>query len=222
MSSENSRAMSPHIQYQTPRQRGITLIEVMVSIVLMSITLLGIAGLVSTTTKFQLGVESRSTITYLANDLAGRIRANLNTTNADRATWVAHYTGLSVSSSTWSAQQSISTTPASYCGTGSGTGSACTRAELAAFDVAEIRGALSRSVSQPALQLVSDANGNITATFMWFDKDFTSLVSDAVTLSTSATCSNAMNSIQQQACCPTAASVSSTPGVRCLNLRFAP
>lgn len=222
MNTCHTRPMPPHNQHVTLTQRGITLIEVMVSIVLMSITLLGIAGLISSTTKFQLGVDSRSAITYLANDLAGRMRANLNTTLDDRSTWVAHYTGLGVSTSSWSAQQSISTTPSAYCGTGSGTPSACTRADLAAFDVAEIRGSMARTMSQPALQLVADANGNVTATFMWFDKDFTSLVNDVMTLSTSATCSNTMNSIQQQTCCPSAASVSSTPGVRCLNLRFAP
>lgn len=198
------------------------MIEVMVAILLMSITLLGIAGLISSTTRFQLGVESRSTITYLANDLAGRMRANLDTTLDNRATWVAHYTGLGVSTSSWSAQQTISTTPSAFCGTGSGTASTCSRADLAAFDVAEIRGSLARSMAQPALQLVADANGTVTATFMWFDKDFTSLVSDVVTLSTSTTCSSSLNSIQQQTCCPSAASVSSTPGVRCLNLRFSP
>lgn len=212
--------IKPH-QPRTHCHRGITLIEVMVSILLMTITLLGIAGLFAATTRYQMGVESRSTATYLFNDLAGRIRMNLNTSNAaDRSTWAQHYTDASVSSSTWMAQQSIGTTPAKYCGVGSGT--ACTRAELVDFDLAEIRASMTRSMAQPALQLAGDAATGLTVTFMWFDKDFTNMVNGEPTLNTSSTCTDTMNDMQRQVCCPTAASVSSTSGVRCLNLRFTP
>lgn len=204
--------------------RGITLIEVMVSILLMTITLLGIAGLFGATTRYQLGVESRSTITYLFNDLAGRVRMNLDTTTnpSNRATWAQHYTDASISSSTWSAQQTTSTTPSKYCGAGSGSGSACTRAELVEFDLAEIRSSMARSMPQPALQLSGDAATGLIASFMWFDKDFTSINNGTANLNTSPTCSSSMNAIQQQTCCPSAASVASTPGVRCLNFRFTP
>lgn len=204
-------------------QKGITLIEVMVSIVLMSITLLGIAGLLSTTTKFQLGVETRSGVTYLFNDLAGRIRANLDKTDvSNRTTWAAHYTGLAVASSTWSAQQSIDTTPGSLCGTGTTAGSACTRAQIAELDVAEIRASLGRIVPQPALQLAGNANEGLLATFIWFDKDFTVIADGETTLDTSPTCGDTTTNLGQQSCCPAAAGVGETPGVRCLNLRFVP
>ncbi|MEN9842598.1 MAG: type pilus modification protein PilV [Pseudomonadota bacterium] len=203
--------------------RGITLIEVMVAILLMTITLLGIAGLFGATTRYQLGVESRSSITYLFNDLAGRVRMNLDTSNAaSRASWAQHYTDAAVSSSSWSAQQAMSTTPSVYCGTGAGTAAACTRAQLVEFDLAEVRASMAASMPQPALQLSGNAATGLIATFMWFDKDFTSINSGTVSLNTSATCTTSMNAIQQQTCCPTAANVASTPGVRCLNFRFTP
>lgn len=213
--STSAWALHPH--------RGVTLIEVMVSILLMTITLLGIAGLFGATTRYQLGVESRSTITYLFNDLAGRVRMNLDMSNsANRATWAQHYTAAAVSSSTWAAQQSMSTTPSVTCGTGTGTGTACTRAQLVELDLAEIRASMARSMAQPALQLAGDAATGLIATFMWFDKDFATISDGVVTLSQSPACAASMNAIQQQTCCPAAASVASTPGVRCLNFRFTP
>jgi hypothetical protein len=90
------------------------------------------------------------------------------------------------------------------------------------FDLAEIRASMARSIPQPALQLSGDAATGLIATFMWFDKDFTSINNGTVSLNTSPTCGANLNAIQQQTCCPDAASVASTPGVRCLNFRFTP
>lgn len=204
-------------------QRGATLIEVLVSIMLMTFTLAGMAGLLGVATRTQLGVETRSNINSALNDLANRVRANLNTTNpADRTTWAAHYTGLTVASQSWDDQQGTSTTPNKDC-----LASTCSQGELADFDVAEVRARLARTMAQPALQLSGDASAGIRATFMWFDKDFTTVSSSGVTLNTSPTCSTTAATttgqwLQGQTCCPTAAGVASTPGVRCLNLMFLP
>jgi Tfp pilus assembly protein PilV len=204
-------------------QRGSTLIEVLVSIMLMTFTLAGMAGLLGVATRTQLGVETRSNINSALNDLANRIRANLNTANpADRAGWAAHYTGLAVASQSWSSQQSTSTTPNKDCLT-----STCSQDELADFDVTEVRARLARTMAQPALQLSGNASAGIRATFMWFDKDFTTISSTGVTLNTSPTCSSTAATttnewLQGQTCCPTAAGVGSTPGVRCLNLMLLP
>lgn len=204
-------------------QRGSTLIEVLVSIMLMTFTLAGMAGLLGVATRAQLGVETRSNINSALNDLANRIRANLNTTDpAHRSTWAAHYTGLTVASQSWSDQQGTSTTPNVNCLT-----STCSQDELADFDVSEVRARLARTMAQPALQLSGDASSGIQATFMWFDKDYTTVTGTGVTLNTSPTCSTTAATttndwLQGQTCCPAAAGVSSTPGVRCLNLMFLP
>ncbi len=189
------------------------------SILLMSVTLMGLAGLLGLAGRMQLGVEANATANRLLNDLGNRIRANLDTTNpADRATWAAHYTTLSVATKTWTQQQSTTTVPATNCTT-----SSCTRDELAEFDVAEIRGQMARSMAQPALLLSGNASVGVIATFAWFDKDFTSLdTNGAVQLNVSATCASSDTALQAQTCCPAAAGVGSTGGVRCLNLGLLP
>jgi type IV pilus assembly protein PilV len=201
------------------RQRGATLIEVLVSMLLMSMTLMGLAGLLGLASRMQLGVEAQATANRLLNDLGNRIRANLDTTNpADRATWATHYTTLSVATKTWTQQQSTTTTPTKNCTTAS-----CTRAERAEFDVAEIRGQMARTMAQPALLLSGDASAGLVASFVWFDKDLTSVdTNQAVQLTVSATCASTDTALQAQTCCPAAASVGSTGGVRCLNLGLLP
>lgn len=199
-------------------QAGSTLIEVLVSILLMTFTMVGIMGLLSVSTRLQLGVEARSNINSLLNDLGNRIRANLNPTDlVDRSTWTKHYTSLSIASKDWGAQQSTppSTTP--KC-----TADPCSRAERAEFDYTEVRQRMGQTMAQPALQLtVADAkSGSLQATFIWFDKDFTLTGSSA--LATSPICSPSDSALQAQTCCPTAAGTASTPGLRCLNLVFVP
>lgn len=61
--------------HQAP-QRGATLIEVLVAIVILSIGLLGLAGLQATSIKSNEGSYYRSQATILANDIIDRMRAN--------------------------------------------------------------------------------------------------------------------------------------------------
>lgn len=57
-------------------QRGATLIEVLVAIVILSIGLLGLAGLQATSIKSNEGAYYRSQATILSNDIIDRMRAN--------------------------------------------------------------------------------------------------------------------------------------------------
>jgi type IV pilus assembly protein PilV len=59
-----------------PRQTGFTLIEVMVTVVVLAIGLLGLAGLQTTALRFNNSANYRSQATNLAYDMADRIRAN--------------------------------------------------------------------------------------------------------------------------------------------------
>ena len=56
--------------------RGVSLIEVLITIVVLSIGLLGLAGLQATGTKFNHSAYMRSQATNLAYDMADRMRAN--------------------------------------------------------------------------------------------------------------------------------------------------
>lgn len=68
----------------TPRHRaGFSLVEVLVSLVVLGIGLLGIAGLLTTGMRFNHGAYQRSQAVALADGLADRIRAN----PAGRATY---------------------------------------------------------------------------------------------------------------------------------------
>ncbi|WP_041598958.1 type IV pilus modification protein PilV [Hahella chejuensis] len=57
-------------------QKGFTLIEILVAVVILAIGLLGIAGLQVMSVKSSTNANLRSVAVYLANDMADRIRAN--------------------------------------------------------------------------------------------------------------------------------------------------
>ncbi len=57
-------------------QQGFSLIEVMVTMLIVSIGLLGIAGIIMTSLKNSQSSYGRSQATLLANDIIDRMRAN--------------------------------------------------------------------------------------------------------------------------------------------------
>ena len=66
--------------YSTRRfSTGFTLIEVLVAIIVLSVGLLGLAGLQATSMRNNHDAYLTTQATYLANDMADRIRANTNT-----------------------------------------------------------------------------------------------------------------------------------------------
>ena len=58
------------------RQKGISLIEVLVSIFVVSMGILALAGLLNASSRLGKASEMRATATLLANDIADRMRAN--------------------------------------------------------------------------------------------------------------------------------------------------
>ena len=59
------------------KQTGFTLIEVLVTVVILAVGLLGLAGLQATSLKFNSTAYQRSQATSLAYDIADRMRANV-------------------------------------------------------------------------------------------------------------------------------------------------
>ncbi len=186
---------------------GSTLIEVLVALLLLSFTLLGIAGLIGATTRYQLGVDSRSVITLLFNDLTNRIRSNATQANA-----------YIYNSTSWSGQQSAISDPGAFCGATDDV--ACTPAQRAAYDVWELRMAIRRALPQGGLLIDGNPANGLIMSLVWFDKDFVGYDDGAPALKTSPTCTTSMSQVELLSCCPSAASVSSTAGVRCLNYTF--
>jgi type IV pilus assembly protein PilV len=62
------------------RHRGFTLLEVLVSLVILAIGLLGMAALMASSLQANQGAALRSTATILSYDMADRIRSNPSTT----------------------------------------------------------------------------------------------------------------------------------------------
>lgn len=185
--------------------KGSTLIEVLVAMLLLAFTMLGIAGLVGATTRYQLGVEGRSKITLIYNDLTNRVRTNW--------TQAAAYT---YNTASWSAQQAAIPARAKDCGIES-----CTTVERATDDLWVLRDTVRKALPQGSLLIDGNAANGLTTTFLWFDKDALSpTATDSTVLKQSATCAASMTSVQRYSCCPAIADVGSTPGVRCLNFTF--
>lgn len=61
---------------RTTKQRGFTLLEVLITLLILSIGLLGLAGLQLTSLKLNDSAERRSQATILAYDILDRMRAN--------------------------------------------------------------------------------------------------------------------------------------------------
>ena len=191
------------------KSAGSTLIEVLVAILLLSFTLLGIAGLLAATTRYQLGVEGRSKITLLYNDLTNRVRSN--------PTQSAAYV---YNSASWSTQQTAIPTRVKDCSGTDASLSTCTAVERAADDLWAMRDAVRTAIPQGSLLISGDGANGFSTTFLWFDKDTTN--TDGTPLRQSLICEN-INSptpVQLHTCCPNVAAVGSTAGVRCINFTF--
>ena len=209
---------------KTARSKGVTLIEVLVAMVVMSIGMLGIAGLQAATTKFQQGSRVRGLMAPLLSDIANRVRSNAEQAgnNASTGTGSA-YPSAYVLSDTWATQQSATLNITTNCETGT---TNCSTADRVTFDMTAWRQRVRAAMPQGAALLEGDRTNGFQVTFMWFDKQLTDKgnASDSV-LVKSPVCSTAAetagsNRMGQQNCCP--AQASTPEGVRCNRFSFIP
>jgi len=118
----NITSRRPHIHTLHRHDNGFTLIEVLVTIVVVSVGLLGLAGLQIGSLRANMNSETRSTATLLANDIVERMRANRSGVDANA------YSNITVD-----AAQCVA--PASLCGnTSTSIAVNCTPLEMAVFD----------------------------------------------------------------------------------------
>lgn len=99
---------------------GVSLIEVLVSIVIASIGLLALAGVNASSVRYTKMSQYRGTATQLANDIGERMRAN--------KTGLANY----ALQTTFAAQAALPGAAATLCNAYPGT---CTAAQIAAYDL---------------------------------------------------------------------------------------
>lgn len=202
---------------------GFTLIEMMVAIVIMSIGLLGVAGLQVVSSKYKINSWARSSVATLVADIGERIRVNSDVAGTNTMHGGVTTTSSYLVDSTWDTQQSADLTISTDCAT-----SVCTPAQRATYDLLAWRQLARSALPQGAVWLEGDKSAGFDVTLMWFDKEFTDTAgsvdqtdtANTRTLQSSATCTATQTGMAQQSCCPSAAAVPA--GVRCARYRFVP
>lgn len=139
------------------RQRGATLIEVLVSILLMSAGIVSMAAMQVNAVKFSKTSEIRSLATLLANDLADRMRAN-HPFGADMSVYnqTANYS---------SAPDALPAEARKIC-TGTTT---CLSTEMAAYDLASWNRDLFRQLPHGTGFVRVAANDQVDIWVVWTD-----------------------------------------------------
>jgi len=201
MNTRHPRFISHARQKQQQDQRGATLIEALVSLVVMSFGLLGIAGLQVGGLAFQKSAWSMHRVTDITSDLGERIRANPKAIDANYQ-YTANY-----------ATAKGATLTKLNCRT---TGT-CSPAEVAADDLADLLFKAQTLLPQGAMQITGTVAGGFTVTSMYMDKDFRTT---AGALDQSPTCGASTSGIEARNCCPAAAAAPA--GIRCRNFIIIP
>lgn len=187
------------MNYCIRRESGTTLIEIMVSIVVIAIGLLGLASMQINALKFQLTASQRSEAMQASSDLADRMRANFVFTTFDRADAErteneAKYTSIG----TYASKRGADHAAPNNCSTVT-PGGACNTLQVAANDLAEWQLSLKRRLAGGAGYIVpvgGTTNSTFDVTVMWEEASL-----DAI-----------------DASCPDA--VAAPRGVRCFTVRI--
>ena len=134
------------------RQHGFSMIEVLVTLLIISLALLGTAGLQGYSMRLNQGGQFRSQAVFLAGDLAERMEAN-------KPGVVAGSYNLALSN----APNALSTVCVS---------SACSQANLAAYDLSLWQNAIAATLPQSSWQVVNNAGDptTVTITINWVDR----------------------------------------------------
>ncbi|MDB5849678.1 MAG: type pilus modification protein PilV [Rhodoferax sp.] len=219
--------------------RGVTLVEVLVAVIVLSIGLLGIAGLQVATAKYKIGSSARSSIAILLSDFTDRVRTNPEMAGPNWQTGGIKDAALSSSDvddskytyqATWTTQQNVTddSLTSQINAVPKDSAGVYLPQDLAAWDVLSWRKRVRESLPQGAVFVAGNRLTGIDVTFMWLDKDNTDKTlatndgSTTVSLVAAKTCStaNTESGIAQQTCCPSAATV--PDGVRCTRFSFMP
>lgn len=192
------------------RQRGTTLIEVLVAILILSIGLLGIAGLQASAMRYAQGSWARAAVSTNLSDLADRIRANPDASD----------TAYQLTSTYATQRAAIDTlTVAQDCLT-----VACTADQLADFQLKQWQMAIARDMPGAAGFVSGTRSTGYVLSTIWFDKTNVSYGSDGKPVGAEAVtaCSAIASGVPfaERTCCPDAASAPA--GARCTNMMVMP
>ena len=182
-------------------QSGATLIEALVSILVMSLGLLGLAALQLNALSFQKSSWATHRISELVIDASERIKANPQ--------------GVYTFANTYAVASVSSGVPTSNNCRGSGAN--CTISQIINDDLSAMAAKAQAVLPGGAIRIDNLEPAGIMITAMYRDKDF---VNAAGAASASVLCSAAGAGVPQRNCCPDAAAVPN--GVRCSRMDILP
>jgi type IV pilus assembly protein PilV len=183
------------------QQRGATLIEALVSILLFSLGLLGIAGLQVNALAFQKSSWATNRIAEISNDIGERMRANPAGVELGSYVYAANY-----------ATGKAATLPKSNCRTTSA-GATCTGVQIANDDLSQWLTKAQTALPQGSAQITGSATLGYTVTVMYLDKESTDTAAENYALLASPTCTSTSSGMAWRNCCPDTAAV--PDGVKC-------
>ena len=183
-------------------QRGATLIEALVSILVLSLGLLGMAGLQLNALSFQKSSWAQHRVSELTIDIVERMQTNPVASQQGRYNYTQTY-ALSAVANLASLGCQTATTP-------------CGSQQIAGDDLSSWLRKAQQTLPGGAANITGDAANGFIATAMYFDKDFRDAVTNAP--STSASCTPVPTGNAWRNCCPASAAVPA--GVRCARTPF--
>jgi type IV pilus assembly protein PilV len=194
---------------------GVTMLEVLVIILVLSFGLLGVAGLQARTASYKVNSWARAAASIQVSSFADALRANPGQAGQTYSAAAPIASTYEVTDD-WATQQADALTIAVDC-----LSATCTAAQRAAFDLTTWRTQVRTLFPQGAVTITGDRANGVNVSIAWFDKQ---LVDTAGALGRSEVCGAAVTDpIRQANCCPT--SLVGNPaleGVRCTNVSFVP
>ena len=190
---------------------GVTLLEILVSLLVLSFGMLGVAGLQAVTASYKINSWARNSAALLMSDFAERVRANPAAATVDPGAQKSRY----AFQTDWLSQASVPPPSDDCAGSAS-----CDYRQRASYDLLAWRTAVRAQMPRGSAWVAGDRNQGFTVTLMWMDKDFTGTGSDEANLQSSRICRQNLGPVEMSSCCPAAADVVS--GVRCQNFFFIP
>ena len=202
------------------RQRGGSLLEVLISVLILSIGLLGMVGMQTASLRNEQISITRGLVADAMADIADRIRAN------NAATLPANAYAYSSAYATERANidgSSTFLTPAPNCLT-----AVCTPTQLAAFDLAVWRANVDRQLPGGVGHVVATGTREIdlryVVTVAWASNAKRAAGAGGTLASELAprTCTAAMTGIAARTCCPAALNPAGSPQILCARMEIVP
>lgn len=202
-------------------QFGASMLEVMVALLIMSLGLLGMAGLQAATAKYRINVESHAVVSQLVADFAERVRINPESAGPSFDPSMGTASSLYELNETWEDQVQETLSVDKDC-----ENEECNSAERAEFDMTKWRMRVRDTLPQGNALVVGNRRDGIDIALMWMDKEQTEAETDEATgestkiLKLAPICGTDSEQTIVHNCCPAAAAAPA--GVRCLRMSFIP